>query len=266
MHAFADRPALGTIRVARRHNGPPDSANGGYVSGLVAERARRALETLRETAREPEGDLAVQLHAPPPLATDLTLTGAGRRVHVWHGEHLVATASPQPPVADTVDFVPPSLAERAMSAYGGHRHHPFPGCFVCGPARPDGLRLAPGPVPGGPDSRVACLWTPGADCDDGTGTAAAELVWAALDCPGGWTLDPSRSPLVLGRMAARITERPRIGETVVLTGRGTPGDGRTLTCVTALFRADGTELGRATATWVRLTTATPLQHRKVGSS
>ncbi|MCX5202723.1 hypothetical protein OG897_14850 [Streptomyces sp. NBC_00237] len=240
-----------TIRVGRRYNGPPASANGGYFSGLLAPRARRMLDV--------EGDLVVQLHAPPPLDTDLRLAPAGRRVHVWHGDVLVATAAPQAIGTDTVEAIAPDLAEQAMFRYEGHGAHPFPTCFVCGPRHPDGLRLAPGPV-AGHGNHVACLWTPDASTDDGTGTGlvSEELVWAALDCPGGWTLDPLRSPLVLGRMTARITALPRVGETVVAVGRGTPGDGRVHSCTTALVRRDGTELARSTATWVRLApTASP---------
>ncbi|MGW7413007.1 hypothetical protein [Streptomyces sp. NPDC054863] len=254
-----------TIRVGRRHNGPPASANGGYVSGLIAPRAKRLLAH--------EGELVVQLHAPPPLDTDLWLTRAGRRVHVWHGDVLVATASPQAPGgSDTPEAVAPDLAEQAALGYGGRGAegegaHPFPTCFVCGPAHPDGMRLAPGPVPGLGD-HVACVWTPDPAADGGTGTGVVteELVWAALDCPGGWTLDPVRSPLVLGRMTARITAFPRVGETVVAVGRGVPGDGRVHTCCTALFRSDGTELARSTATWVRLAPTASLQDTKAGDS
>jgi hypothetical protein len=262
-----------TIRVGRRYNGPPHSANGGYISGLLAPHARRMLDSA--------GDVVVQLHAPPPLDTDLRLTRAGRRVHVWHDDVIVATASHQAPGAATVAAVATDLAERAMRRYEGHGAHPFPTCFVCGPEHPDGLRLAPGPVPDPapsptpdttpdpiPGDHVACVWTPDAAADDGTGTGtvAGELVWAALDCPGGWTLDPLRSPLLLGRMTARITALPRVGETVVAVGRGTPGEGRVRTCATALFRRDGTELARSTATWVRLAPTTSLQDTKAAIS
>lgn len=254
----AELDGAGTVLVGRRYNGPPNSANGGYVSGLVARRARRILES--------DGELVVQLHLPPPLDTDLRLTRAGRRVHVWHGDALVATASPQAPGADVPGAIAPELAERAALRYEGQDGaHPFSTCFVCGPDHPDGLRLAPGPVPG-LDGHVACLWTPDATTDDGTGTVAEELVWAALDCPGGWTLDPVRSPLLLGRMSARITALPRVGETVVAVGRGAPGTGRVHTCATALFRRDGTELARSTATWVRLAPTATLHDTKAENS
>lgn len=256
-----------TIRIGRRYNGPPHSANGGYFSGILAPHAKRLL------ARD--GDVVVQLIAPPPLDTDLRLTLASRRVHVWHGEALIALASPQTPGAATVTAVAPDLAEQAMLRYEGHGAHPFPTCFVCGQEHPAGLRLAPGPLQApdqgqsqGQDNRVACLWTPDPAAEDGRGTGlvAEELVWAALDCPGGWTLDPLSGPLVLGRMTARITALPRVGETVVAVGRGTPGEGRVHTCATALFRRDGTELARSTATWVRLAPTASLQDTKAAIS
>ncbi|MFI0977446.1 hypothetical protein ACH4SP_10500 [Streptomyces sp. NPDC021093] len=269
-----------TIRVDRRYNGPPDSANGGYVSGLVAQRARRLLGSS-------DDDLVVQLHVPPPLDTDLRTTRAGRRAHVWHGDVLIATASLQAPGNDAPASVALDLAEQAMLGYEGRSAegrgadgqssdgrgaekqsaNPFPTCFVCGPDHPDGLRLAPGPVPG-LGGHVACVWTPDATTDDGTGTGtvAEELVWAALDCPGGWTLDPLRSPLVLGRMSARITALPRVGEAVVAVGRGVPGEGRVHTCGTALFLPDGTELARSTATWVRLRPTAMPQDTKAENS
>ncbi|MFI6638489.1 hypothetical protein [Streptomyces sp. NPDC050504] len=272
----------GTIRVGRRHNGPPDSGNGGYVSGLVARHARRMLESgepgdsgePREpgssgssgSSGSPGDDVVVQLLLPTPLDADLRLTRAGRRVHVWHEDVLIATASSRAPGADAPEPVGAELAERASREYAGRgAANRFPTCFVCGPAHPDGLRLAPGPVPGLAD-HVACLWTPDATTDDGTGTVAEELVWAALDCPGGWTLDPLRSPLLLGRMSARITALPRVGETVVAVGRGAPVPGRVQTCTTALFRRDGTELARSTATWVRLDPTAPLQDTKAENS
>ncbi|MER6910512.1 hypothetical protein ABT354_02390 [Streptomyces sp. NPDC000594] len=269
------------IRVDRRYNGPPDSANGGYACGLIAARASRMLGA--------DGTPVVHLHAPPPLDTGLRAVRAGRRVHVRHGERLIATVSHQVSVMEPVEFVPPALAERAMLRYTGHRSHPFPTCFVCGPGHRDGWRLAPGPVPGSED-RVACLWTPGPHAGTATGSGsetgsvAEEWVWAALDCPGGWALGPSApdprngpptpdplsgplsGPLVLGRMSARISALPRVGETLVLVGRGTPGAGRVHTCTTALFRRDGTELGRAAATWVRTAPPASLQDRNAGNS
>ncbi|CAM5330253.1 hypothetical protein GCM10010329_38160 [Streptomyces spiroverticillatus] len=236
-----------SVSIGRRHNGPPDSANGGYACGLFAAAARPALP--------PSGagplDVAVQLLAPPPLDTALRSVVTGRRVTFWHDDTLVASAAagrvPDAPIA-SVDL---AAARTAEQGYAGRESHPYGTCYVCGPDHRDrGLALAPGPVSGRPDT-AACTWTPTAEHADEHGFVKPELIWAVLDCPGGWTLDPVSSPLVLGRMTARVHARPRVGETTVIVARGTPGRGRTAPCETAIFRPDGTELARSSAVWVR---------------
>ncbi|WP_314176427.1 hypothetical protein [Streptomyces winkii] len=236
------------VIIGRRYNGPPGSANGGYACGLFAALARPMLGT------SPDGkasDIAVQLLSPPPLETPLTATSAGRRVAFWHGETLVASASHGAVPAQACPFVAPAGAREAEKAYAGHSSHPFGTCYVCGPRHRDrGLRLAPGPVPGRTDT-AACTWTPGPEHAGEDGLVRPELIWAVLDCPGGWTLDPVSAPLVLGRMTARIRRLPSPGETTVVVATGSPGGGRTAQCETAVFRQDGTELARSSAVWVR---------------
>lgn len=236
-----------SVRIARRYNGPPGSANGGYACGVFAGLARPLLRS----SHGDEADVVVQLHAPPPLDTDLRTTGAGGRVAFWHGDTLVALAAAGAAPGEAVGFVDPEAARRAEDGYAGNTGHPYDTCWVCGPRNQDrGLRLAPGPVPGRPDT-AACTWTPDGEHAGEDGLVRPELLWAILDCPGGWTLDPISAPLVLGRMTARIRMRPRPGETTVIVARGTPGTGRTAQCETALFRHEGTELARSSAVWVR---------------
>lgn len=215
-----------------RFNGPPASANGGYACGVIAAAAAEALG----------GPVAVTLVAPPPLDTELHLSAAGRRAHVFAGEELVATAALDSSGVAAPDPVSLSVAADAEASFTGSGH-PFPTCFVCGTSRTgdDGMGLRPGPVPGRP-STVACRWTPSA--------VAPELVWAALDCPGGWTDDPAREAMVLGRMVARIDELPQAGRAHVLVGQRVDRNGRTATNITALYDEDGRMLARATAIWV----------------
>lgn len=225
-----------TCRIARTHNGPPGSANGGYACGVFAR-----------VARDVVGPAAVvQLHAAPPLDTELTVREHRGRAHVWHRDELVATVSAEvPDRRAAVPFVTAAAAERAAGHFAGATAHPFPSCVACGTARTDAaaLHLAPGRVEGRADL-VACTWTPaGTDPD---------TVWAALDCPGGWTLDQSGSPHVLGRMSARVRAIPPPGETAIVVARHLATAGRTARVAVALFAPDGTEFGRADATWVRL--------------
>ena len=180
---------------------------------------------------------------PPPLDRPLRVEREDERVRVLDGEALVADGAPAR--ADVaVPEPPPSLAEaeRASRRYTGFERHHFPTCFVCGPERAegDGLRIFPGPVDG--RDVVAAPWTPR--------EVRAEIVWAALDCPGAFAVGFSeRGETVLGRMAAEIVALPGPGEQCVVVAWPLGEDGRKLYAATALF-ADGRLLGRARQTWI----------------
>ncbi len=214
------------MRIAARFNGPPDSANGGVTAGrLAAYVGAPAVE--------------VTLRRPPPLGVDLRVDASGGGARLLHGELLVAEAVPS--TVDVEPGPPVPVEQAAATVYAGLADHPFPTCFVCGPAHEDGLDLRPGPLP---DGRVACTWTP-ADDDP-------VMVWAALDCPGGWSaLLPGR-PMVLGRMALQSRAPVVVGEPHVVVGWTTGEEGRKTHTATALYDAAGTVLAVARATWIAL--------------
>lgn len=216
------------MRIAARYMGPPGSANGGVACGRLA-------------AYLPAPVAQVTLRRPPPLDTDLRVDVGADAVRLWDGEHLVAEA-----VAGEVDVEPPPAVDLATAAaaaehYAGLSAHPFPGCVVCGTDRPppDGLGLRPGPV--GPDA-VAAVWTP-ADAD-------RALVWAALDCPGGWAEDLPGRPMVLGRMTLRLDAEPELGQPHVVQGWIARRDGRKTHTGTSLRDAEGRLLALAQQTWI----------------
>ncbi len=133
-------------------------------------------------------------------------------------------------------------AEAAAKRYPGFRHHAYPTCFTCGPARDDGLGIFAGPVEGRPGV-VASPWTPR--------EVRPETVWAALDCPGGWAVDDfQREGVLLGRMAASIHEVPRPGEPHVVIGWRVGEDGRKRHAGSALYTVEGTLLAVARSTWL----------------
>jgi len=215
------------IVVPGRFNGPPGSGNGGYVCGLVARAAGVA---------RPE----VTLRRPPPLDTPLRLDGDA----LHDGAAVVATvAAAQQPDVTPPPFPGYDAAVAAEATYAGLRRHPFPTCFSCGPDRDDGLGLRPGRIAG---DAVATGWTPA--------EVSEEIVWAALDCPGAWSvLQGDETPIVLGRLAVRIERLPRAGEPHVVTGwRLAPDDGRKRYVGTALHDTDGNVLATGRATWVAL--------------
>jgi hypothetical protein len=78
------------------------------------------------------------------------------------------------------------------------------------------------------------------------------LVWAALDCPGGWTIPLEGRPYVLGRMTARVHALPEPGEHCVVMGATTGEDGRKAFTLSTLYGGAGRPLATARATWIAL--------------
>ncbi|WFE94571.1 hypothetical protein [Micromonospora sp. WMMD987] len=213
--------------VEFRYNGPPGSGNGGWSAGVFAG------------AYDADRPVEVTLRRPPPLDTPLTLTDGD--VYDPDGQ-LVAEVRPAGDPPAPVPPVDPATADAASAGYPGLRDHPFPGCYVCGPDHPDGLRIFPGRLP---DGRTAAAWrTPR--------RVTAPTVWAALDCPGGWAVIAPGRPYVLGRIAVTLDALPRPGEGCVVTGAVVSAEGRLAVVHTSLYDDAGRLLGRARATWVAL--------------
>ncbi len=238
-----------SITIERRFRGPERSGNGGYTAG------RLAAALIATTPSYDGSPVTVTLRRPPPLDTELSIRptdhddpAAG--LDAWHDDLAVATAVFGTFTSTPVSPVDFATATAARSSYRGAEGHPFPGCFVCGPARQpaDGLRLTPGLV--GP-GRTACVWVPDPSLvtgDDPTLTGA-EFAWAALDCPGGWTSDLERRPVVLGRMTASCERLPRVGQPHVVVGELLSESGRKTHTATSLYD-DGRLVGHAEHTWI----------------
>jgi hypothetical protein len=211
-----------TLTIPARFNGPPDSGNGGVTCGLLAQATGLSQVTLRK---------------PPPLEVAMRLEG----FDLYDGDDLVASAAEA--AVELAPVTPVGLAEAALAtaSYAGFEEHPFPTCFVCGPEKADGLRLFPGPVGEGV---VAAPWVP--EDEDPV------MVWAALDCPGGWSHDLPGRPMVLGRMACRIDALPEPGEDHVVMGWRLSEEGRKCFTGSGLFSASGQLLALAQQTWIVL--------------
>jgi hypothetical protein len=230
--------------IAHRFRGPSRSGNGGYTSGVLAD----ALLSLTG-----DGVATVTLRIPPPLDTALETVPFNGGIQLWHRAKLVADAVPGSFTGPVADPVPFDVASEAAARYPGLVAHPFPSCFVCGPARPDGdgLRLFPGPVPRR-DRTVAASWIPTRAGADQSGTLSRAVAWAALDCPGGWSADLPGRPMVLGRMACVIDSLPAVGVEHLIQGWLIGGEGRKVFTGSALYDADGSVLAVAQATWIAL--------------
>jgi hypothetical protein len=230
-----------TLFIDARFAGPPGSANGGYTAGRLASLL-------------PSGTtVEVTLRQPPPLETRLDLAVARDHATLTFGGAVIADAVMAQLTEDLVAPVTFDDATVAMSTYAGFDEHPFPGCFACGTDRPapDGLGLRPGRVPGRPDC-VATTWVPGGALVSDDGAALIEAVWAALDCPGGWSADLVGRPMVLGRMTASIDALPRAGDPCVVVGKWLGAERRKTFTASTAYDADGRVLGHAQATWIAL--------------
>ncbi len=151
-----------------------------------------------------------------------------------------------PPPARRTSRLPTGLA-----AYAGFRHHPFARCFTCGTNRDegDGLRLFTGPYGEGV---TAAPWTPHPAFAGDDGAINPAVMWAALDCPGGWAADFTHNAIVLGMMTAIVHRRPQAGEPCIAVGRLDEHIGRKFLTDTALYTVEGELLGHAEQLWIEI--------------
>ena len=232
-----------TLTVPRRFNGPPRSGNGGWTAGALAE-------TL--PGRGLGLPITVSLRQPPPLDTPMPIseTTVGS-VASHHGRTVVdarfAEDTPAP-----VPAVPVMAAAAAEARYPGHRKHPFPTCFACGPQRRpgDGLRIFPGRVTDTdqaasvPAERVAATWTPY--------ETSVPITWAALDCISGWASDIDERPMVLGTITVKHHRLPTTAERYVVVGRVRSTEGRKTFTGSTLYDPVGEGVAAAEQVWIQI--------------
>jgi hypothetical protein len=230
------------IVIERRFRGPEESGNGGYSCGVLANFvAPRAAE--------------VTLRLPPPLERSLAVEVGDSEAVMRDGNAIVAEAKA---IGDLELEVPAPLdveeATAARDASPLWHAHPFPSCFVCGPERMagDGLGVTCGPASG--NRVVAAPWKVEDSLPGNDHAVAGEIVWAALDCPGGLAglLVPGLGVTVLGRLAVSIDAEVERGTTCVAMGWPIERDGRKLHAGSALFDESGSLLAHARATWIEL--------------
>jgi len=245
---------MSELLVPRRFCGPTSSGNGGWTAGALAalldhdgpDDHAAAWPTVRVTLRRP-----------PPL--DVPMPVSGGVATSEQGEVAAAEV-----VADELTAVEPvswGAATDAAATYPGLTSHPFPTCFACGTGREegDGLRIFPGPVEDDSEgrTRVAAPWTPHPSVaedfhtyGDDVRRASIAVMWAALDCVGGWAGDLTERLMVLGRITARVDTLPVIGEPHVVVGGACGSEGRKTFTAASLYDADGRVVGAAEHVWI----------------
>ena len=241
-HGRHHRPApvpTSTPAIEPRMNGPRRHANGGFAAGTFAELVG--------------GTASVTLRRMVPLGRSFAVLDTPDGLAVLDGAVPVATvrrATPfvvEPPVR-------PSFA-RAEEARLAHpftgRRHALSDCVVCGPARPDGLHVTPGPVPYEPGILAAPYDPPAHFAADGVALPAS--VWGALDCVSypASVLAAGRIAL-LGSLTAHRTRAIAVGEPLVAVGWTVGSGTRSHRTASALLDEDGTVVASAHAVWVEV--------------
>jgi hypothetical protein len=227
-----------SLLIPARFNGPRGSGNGGVSAGKLA------------SLLPADATVQVTLRVPPPLDVPLQIEQDGEHrtcLLAYSDEVLVAEAAV---VWDEIEPVPPVAFDDAVEAatrFDGFTEHPYSTCFVCGTERPDqdGLALYAGAIEPSDRTRVATPFVPRDDVQ-----LDATLVWAALDCPGGWSIDLIGRRALLGRLTARVFSAPEVGERCVVVAAGQGWDGRKAFSRSTAYGEDGRELGRSRATWI----------------
>jgi hypothetical protein len=225
-----------SVVIPGRFNGPQESGNGGYVSGVLAGYF--------------EGAVEASLRSPVPLDTRLEIAREdGETVRAMDGDTLIAEGRVAPDF-DLPVPAPVSVEEARLASarYRGTADGEFSHCFVCGRARDDGFGVFAGEVEG--RGIVATPWVPPAWTATADGEARAEFVWAVLDCPTYFATynEAEELPLAfLARLTGRIDALPRAGAEHVVVAWPIEVDGRKRYAGSAVLSADGEVLARAQA-------------------
>jgi hypothetical protein len=227
--------AVGDVFFDVFFRGPPTSASGGYAAGVTAR-------LLDEPAR-------VSLPKPPPVGRRLSVRRVESGVKVFDRDEVVLVAKQRGQLDVQVPHIDLAAARSATGIPEILANHRAPTCVVCGPGRSDGFRIFPGSL--GP-GLVATPWqVPSIGCQE-DGELASPILWAALDCPGGWCFNGAHVEFVpvLVSQSVESLKPVRAGEEVIIVGWATGRADRTLRACTAILDLAGEPLAVSKQTCV----------------
>lgn len=237
------------LTIPALYQGYPGVAYGGYVAGLLADRA--AADTVR-----------VDFRAATPVEAPLHLTGlADGTVRLADTSGTVlATATPTPALSADAAPAAPTLAQaraaseafRAAELVGRAADGTPLDCFGCGHRTPDrGLRQHCTRVPG--RDVVAAAWTPHPAFAGERGSLRTEMLWAALDCATAWAgihLGALRTGAVTASLTATLLRPAATGEDHITYAWPTARSGRKHTMGVAVTTATGEPCVVGEALWI----------------
>ncbi|MFX0577458.1 PaaI family thioesterase [Nocardia nepalensis] len=162
-----------TVTVPEHVHGYPDVAFGGYVAGLLAGRCDDA--TVR-----------VDFRAKVPLETQMSLHPTRSGGHALTGTDGALLAESTPAVLSADPPPAPTWAEAEAVTEAAMVSRRVTDCYGCGAACAPGrgLRLLTWDTPD--HDLIIAAWIPDPGLADESGCLPPEVVWSALDCPGGW--------------------------------------------------------------------------------
>ncbi|GEM30584.1 hypothetical protein NN3_15910 [Nocardia neocaledoniensis NBRC 108232] len=231
-----------TVTVPEHIHGYPQVAFGGYVAGMLARRSGA-------------GTVRVDFRRAVPVGTPITLsvTEPGHVALTDTDGTVLARSAPD---GSSPTAPPPpswSAAKRAVEAALASRQRPVTDCYGCGVecAPGHGLRLFPWPVPDRPV--VAAAWTPDQGLADDKGELPPEIVWSALDCPGGiaaWVFQDMARGAVTAALTATTYQPVLAGAEYLSHAWAIRSEGRKFTVGVALSTREGELCAAAEALWV----------------
>jgi hypothetical protein len=239
------------IVVPRQFRGPPTTANGGYICGVLSN------------AVGGRGSAMLRAGVPLDVPVMLNLAADGSATLSNAEGQPLGSAKPAEDSALPAPPAPPSIeAARAFGETSPFAKRPLHrGCFSCCIEREDGegLGVYVGQVEGAPAGQCAGVWTPHSNFANPDGTMPDEITWAALDCPGSmaWYIKSGAPVGLLGTMAGEVLIKPRAGETYVVSAWALEAEGRKHFAGVALFDKTGTLMARGGQIWIGRAPAPP---------
>ncbi|MFF2082617.1 PaaI family thioesterase [Nocardia sp. NPDC058176] len=235
------------VTIPEHVHGYPQVAFGGYVAGMLARRS--GAETVRVDFRR-----AVPVGTPVTLPVEepghASLVDMDGTLLVQAAPATLYTTPPPTPSWDTAN----AATESALAS----PKRQVTDCFGCGIecAPGHGLRLFSWAIP---DHRImTAAWTPDPRLADDTGELPPEIIWSALDCPGGLAAmvfdGLARGAVTAALTATRYRPTPADADYIV---HAWPihHDGRKHTVGVALSTRNGDLCALAEALWIGPRTA-----------
>ncbi|MDO8411940.1 MAG: hypothetical protein Q7S93_17955 [Phenylobacterium sp.] len=232
------------ILVPRQFRGPPVTANGGYICGVLAKAVG--------------GKGSAMLRAGVPLDTPVQLVaGDDGSVSALNAEGQVLGLAkvatddqiPPPPPSPGIEAARRAAAASPFATRSLHR-----GCFSCCIEREqgEGLGVHVGQLPDAEPGVCAGLWVPHANFAGPDGTMPDEITWGALDCSGSmaWWIKTGSPVGLLGTMAGEVLKAPKAGETYVVVAWARESEGRKFFAGVALYDAAGEVVARSGQIWI----------------